>query len=102
VKGHFYKDAYEAMKRWKTVLKIPLYVYSSGSVSAQKLLFGYSEFGNILELITNHYDTAIGMKDQSQSYHNIADDIFKRAGASFKSIPLTRTEPQSHPSPPLP
>ena len=40
--GHVYADAYENLKRWHE-RGIGLYVYSSGSVKAQQLLFGFSE-----------------------------------------------------------
>jgi enolase-phosphatase E1 len=40
-------------RRWKMEAQgIDLYVYSSGSVAAQKLLFGYSDEGDITHLFT--------------------------------------------------
>ena len=35
---------------------IDLYVYSSGSVAAQKLLFGYSDEGDITHLFSGYFD----------------------------------------------
>jgi len=43
--GHLYADAYEYLQRWQQQ-GLDLYVFSSGSVKAQKLLFGYSDFGD--------------------------------------------------------
>ena len=51
---------------------IDLYIYSSGSVAAQKLLFGYSDEGDITHLFSGYFDTHIGAKREVQSYQNIA------------------------------
>ncbi len=42
--GHIYEDAYRELKVWHAP-GIPLYVYSSGSIKAQKLLFSYTTIG---------------------------------------------------------
>ncbi len=42
--GHLYADVAPALRQWQAEGKA-LYVYSSGSVQAQKLLFGYSDEG---------------------------------------------------------
>src|SRR3990167_7309294 len=44
--GHVYGDAFQELKRWKEQ-GLALYVYSSGSVSAQKLLFSHSTYGDL-------------------------------------------------------
>lgn len=44
LKGHVYPDAVEALKRWHED-GYQLFVYSSGSIQAQKLIFGCSEAG---------------------------------------------------------
>lgn len=49
-----------------------MYVYSSGSVAAQKLLFGYSDAGDITGLFSGYFDTHVGAKREVQSYRNIA------------------------------
>ena len=54
---------------------IALYVYSSGSVGAQKLLFGHSDAGDLTPLFRGYYDTNIGHKREADSYRNIAEDI---------------------------
>jgi enolase-phosphatase E1 len=47
-------------------------IYSSGSVLAQKLLFGHSEHGDLLPNIHAHFDTQIGGKLEPSSYTKIA------------------------------
>ena len=44
-----YQDVARSFRRW-TDLGIKLYIYSSGSVEAQKLLFGHSNDGNLLNV----------------------------------------------------
>lgn len=73
-KGHIYEDAYIKLKEWHDK-KIPLYIYSSGSVHAQKLLFGHTEYGDLNYLFSGNFDTKIGGKKETKSYHKIIDLI---------------------------
>jgi enolase-phosphatase E1 len=50
-------------------------VYSSGSVPAQKLLFGHSTAGNLLPLFSGFFDTAVGGKREAQSYRNVLGEL---------------------------
>lgn len=72
--GHLYDDVLPALKRWQQQ-GVALYVYSSGSVAAQKLLFGYSDAGDITGLFSGYFDTHVGAKREVQSYCNIASQI---------------------------
>jgi len=72
--GHLYPDVRTAFERWQQQ-GIALYVYSSGSVAAQKLLFGYSDEGDLTSLFSGYFDTAVGAKREVQSYRNIAEQI---------------------------
>ncbi|ALA23990.1 haloacid dehalogenase [Piscirickettsia salmonis] len=72
--GHLYSDAVEFIRE-QCKRNIPVYVYSSGSVKAQKLLFSYSDFGDILELFSGFYDTKIGGKKEMKSYQNIIEEL---------------------------
>lgn len=74
LKGHLYQDAYEQLKRWHDE-GMRMFVYSSGSVGAQKLLFGYSSFGDLTPWFENYFDTRIGHKRESSSYQTIVDSI---------------------------
>ncbi len=73
-KGHLYPDAIANLKAWYGQ-GIALYVYSSGSVLAQKLLFGHTEAGDLAPLFSGFFDTNIGGKKESESYRKIADEI---------------------------
>lgn len=76
--GHLYSDVVPAFKAWQQK-DVALYVYSSGSVSAQKLLFGYSDEGDITALFSGYFDTHVGAKREEHSYRNIAAQIGKPA-----------------------
>lgn len=73
-KGHVYADAVQGLQQWHQQ-GLALYVYSSGSVQAQKLLFGYSEAGDLTSLFSGYFDTHIGGKREAVSYQRIADAI---------------------------
>lgn len=68
--GHVYADAEKNLRSWQAQ-GIRLYVYSSGSEYAQKLLFGYSDFGDLTGLFSGYFDTRIGAKQSSVSYQHI-------------------------------
>lgn len=72
--GHIYKDAFEQLKQWHAQ-GIALYVYSSGSVYAQKLLFGHTEYGDLTPLFSGYFDTNIGGKMEAASYENIIQQL---------------------------
>lgn len=79
LKGHVYPDAVEALQRWHEQ-GYGLYVYSSGSIQAQKLIFGCSEAGDLSGLFSGYYDTTSGAKREAQSYRNITQAIGLPAG----------------------
>ncbi len=72
--GHVYPDAVAALRRWHGA-GIPLYIYSSGSVAAQKLVFGYSDAGDLTPLFAGHFDTRVGAKREVAAYQAIAQAI---------------------------
>lgn len=74
LKGHVYPDAVATLRAWNAQ-GIPLYVYSSGSVQAQKLLFGHTAYGDLTPLFSGYFDTAIGGKLEAASYAAIAASI---------------------------
>lgn len=73
-RGHLYPDAEHWLREWH-VRGLSLYIFSSGSVFAQKLLFGYSEYGDLTPLFSGYFDTTIGNKRESDAYRNIAQHI---------------------------
>jgi enolase-phosphatase E1 len=72
--GHIYQDAAEKLKEWHA-RGIKLYVYSSGSIPAQKLLFGHSDFGDLNPLFSGYFDTRTGNKCEAESYRAIVKEI---------------------------
>lgn len=74
LKGHVYPDAVAALKQWHTE-GYRLYVYSSGSIQAQKLIFGCSEAGDLTGLFSGYFDTTSGGKRDAESYRTIASAI---------------------------
>ncbi|CAG0878645.1 unnamed protein product [Darwinula stevensoni] len=74
LQAHVYADAADCMRKWKS-MGIGIFIYSSGSEEAQKLLFHFSNHGDLLPLISDHFDTKIGGKKEAASYVKIAQEI---------------------------
>ncbi len=74
LKGHIYEDAYRKLLEWHK-RGIPIYIYSSGSVKAQKLLFGHTQYGDLNYLFSGYFDTKVGNKKEPDSYRRIAKEI---------------------------
>lgn len=74
LKSIVYDDVPVAFERWiddgKTIA-----IYSSGSVLAQKLLFGYTNSGDLTRFISANFDTNIGHKRDPESYRKIAESL---------------------------
>jgi enolase-phosphatase E1 len=66
-----YADVPAALQRWQQS-GVVLGVYSSGSVEAQKLLYGHSNGGDLTSLFSHWFDTRIGAKQDPESYLQIA------------------------------
>ena len=62
------------LERW-AVAGLRLYVYSSGSIEAQRLIFGHSRLGDLTPLFDGYFDTTSGPKIEAQSYARIAEAI---------------------------
>jgi len=72
--GDLYEDAANKLRQWRND-GIALYVFSSGSVLAQKLLFGYTRYGDFNPLFSGYFDTSTGPKQEAGSYRSIASAI---------------------------
>jgi len=72
--GHVYPDAAEALRRWHAE-GLKLSVFSSGSVAAQRLIFGHSDQGDLSPLFSGWFDTTTGPKREAMSYVLIADAL---------------------------
>lgn len=79
IRGHVYPDAVDALRRW-AAQGLELYVYSSGSIQAQKLIFGCSDAGDLKPLFSGYFDTTSGGKREAASYARIAGAIGRPAG----------------------
>lgn len=68
--AHVYPDAALKLRQWHAAGHV-LYVYSSGSVAAQKLFFAHTEAGNLTSLFSGYFDTETGGKREVASYQRI-------------------------------
>lgn len=84
-KGHLYQDVKPFFLKLKE-LGHTIGIYSSGSVHAQKLIFGHSVEGDLTNLITFYFDTKVGAKREVRSYQNILRETnFKGEDTTFFS-----------------
>jgi enolase-phosphatase E1 len=107
--GHVYADTLPAMRRWSD-RGARIYIYSSGSVKAQQLLFEHSDAGDLRPLIAGYFDTHVGNKRDPASYQAIArsiglpaeeilflsdvtDELDAAADAGMKTMQIARDEP---------
>ena len=74
LKGHVYPDTPVALHDWHAQ-GLRLYVYSSGSVDAQKLIFGHTAYGDLTPLFSGYFDTRVGGKREAASYREILKQI---------------------------
>lgn len=73
-RAHLYPEVADRLRQWHGQ-GLPLYVYSSGSVAAQKLFFRYSEAGDLSSFFSGYFDTQTGPKREFESYVRIAQAI---------------------------
>ncbi len=69
--SHVYDDAAERLRAWHAAGHA-LYVFSSGSIAAQKLLFGHTSHGDLTGCFSGWFDTTTGPKLEAASYAKIA------------------------------
>ena len=74
-----FEDVPRAFERWKSAGKA-IAIYSSGSMLAQKLIFKYSDRGDLSEFISDYFDTQVGHKREVKSYQMIAKELRCNAG----------------------
>jgi len=72
--GHVYPDAVQALRHWHSK-GMRMYIYSSGSVDPQKLLFAHTQHGDLTSLISGYFDTTTGPKLEARSYGQILGDL---------------------------
>ena len=74
IKGHIYPDVKPAIERW-TAMGMKLAIFSSGSIAAQKQLFGFSTEGDLTPYFSAYFDTTSGLKRDEQTYQLIAQQL---------------------------
>jgi enolase-phosphatase E1 len=80
IKGHMYPDVKPAIERW-TAMGMKLAIFSSGSIAAQKQLFGFSTEGDLTPYFSAYFDTTTGMKRDEQTYHLIVQQLHASANS---------------------
>ncbi|WP_376095873.1 acireductone synthase [Roseomonas sp. CCTCC AB2023176] len=79
VVGHLWPDVTPCLRAWRAA-GVRLAVFSSGSVAAQRLLFGHSVAGDLTPLFDGFFDTRTGAKREAASYAAIAAALGERPG----------------------
>lgn len=74
LRGEMYPDVAPNLRRWAAG-GVRLFVYSSGSVAAQRQIFGHSSDGDLTPLFAGFFDTRVGAKRDPASYDRIAIGI---------------------------
>ncbi len=71
LRGEVYPDVPPALARWSQQGRA-VAIYSSGSIQAQKLLFGRTTRGDLTPFLREYFDTGTGVKTDATSYQKIA------------------------------
>ncbi|XP_042514783.1 probable bifunctional methylthioribulose-1-phosphate dehydratase/enolase-phosphatase E1 1 isoform X2 [Macadamia integrifolia] len=74
LKGVVFEDVPDALQKWHA-MGIKVYIYSSGSREAQRLLFGNSNYGDLRKFLCGFFDTTVGNKKETQSYFEISQSL---------------------------
>ncbi|XP_037072566.1 enolase-phosphatase E1-like [Pollicipes pollicipes] len=74
IAAHVYEDVPHALEQWRRQ-GLTIWIYSSGSIAAQKLLFEHTPHGSLLQQFSGHFDTTTGPKTEQESYSKIAKAI---------------------------
>lgn len=72
--AHIYPDAAARLREWHAAGH-RIFVYSSGSIAAQKLYFAHTGEGDLTPILEGHFDTTTGGKREADSYRAIAAQI---------------------------
>lgn len=70
LQGQVFEDVPKALSRWHTS-GTKVYIYSSGSREAQRLIFGNTQFGDMRPFLCGYFDTVTGNKREARSYKEI-------------------------------
>jgi len=115
LQGHLWPDVAACLRAWAAG-GVTLAVYSSGSVPAQKLLFGHSVVGDLTGIFAGFFDTAMGGKREAESYaaiaaalglppadilflSDVAEELDAAAAAGLRTCQLVRQADGTQPCP---
>jgi len=79
LKSHVYGDAVTGLRAWHAAGHA-MFVFSSGSIAAQRLLFAHTPHGDLTPFFQGYFDTTTGPKLAPESYSKIAAAIGRPAG----------------------
>lgn len=72
--AHLYDDALDVLSEWHKQ-NIPIFTFSSATIKAQQLFFGYSGAGDIRYLFSDYFDATQEAKRNSTAYRVITENI---------------------------
>jgi enolase-phosphatase E1 len=75
-----YPDVPTAFERWRRQGRA-IGIFSSGSVLAQKLIFGHTDAGDLTSFLSAYFDTTTGPQKDPKSYQEIATALSLPAAA---------------------
>nr|WP_255673905.1 acireductone synthase [Komagataeibacter sp. FNDCF1] len=73
LKATLFPDVVPTLRCWAAA-GLALAVYSSGSVAAQKLIYGHTTEGDLSSVFVGFYDLQMGGKRDAESYRRIVQD----------------------------
>ncbi|ONK58489.1 uncharacterized protein A4U43_C09F13570 [Asparagus officinalis] len=74
LQGAVFEDVPEALEKWHAN-GIKVYIYSSGSREAQRLIFGNTSYGDLRKYLCGFFNTNVGNKRESRSYFEISQSV---------------------------
>uniref|UniRef100_A0A0C9S9A4 Probable bifunctional methylthioribulose-1-phosphate dehydratase/enolase-phosphatase E1 n=1 Tax=Wollemia nobilis TaxID=56998 RepID=A0A0C9S9A4_9CONI len=74
LQGELFEDVPLALSKWHAA-GIKVYIYSSGSREAQRLIFGNTKYGDLRKFFCGFFDTTTGNKRESRSYSEICKSL---------------------------
>ncbi|XP_054812706.1 probable bifunctional methylthioribulose-1-phosphate dehydratase/enolase-phosphatase E1 isoform X1 [Prosopis cineraria] len=69
-----FDDVPKALEKWHALGK-KVYIYSSGSRLAQRLIFGNTNYGDLRKYLCGFFDTKVGNKRETSSYVEIFESL---------------------------
>lgn len=74
IEGVVFDDVPKALEKWHAS-GLKVYIYSSGSRLAQRLIFGNTNYGDLRKYLCGFFDTRVGNKKETSSYVEISESL---------------------------